>query len=119
MIASLVLGRKKCNSIELPILETGSAFCTMKTEKLGLWESLYTLPSNLTFFFHVNVMPQSPTVRGMFHTYLVSPVMGQIDTRMWPGVSDKGLRAGRKEKEEQKPPEASGGIFKEILLKGC
>lgn len=45
--------------------------------------------------------------------------MGQTDTVMWPRVSDKGLRAGRKKEEEQKPPEASGGIFKEVLLKGC
>lgn len=64
-------------------------------------------------------MPQSPTVQGMFHTHLVSIVMGQTDTVMWPRVSDKSLRAGRKAEEEQKPPEASGGIFKEVLLKGC
>lgn len=55
----------------------------------------------------------------MFHTHLVSPIMGQTDTGMWPGISDKGLRAGRKEKLEQKPPEANGGIFKEASLKGC
>lgn len=55
----------------------------------------------------------------MFHTHLVSLVTGQIDTGMELRVSDKGLEAGRKEKEKQRPPEASVGIFKEVLLKGC
>ena len=76
-------------------------------------------PSNLTFFFRVNALSESPSVLGTFHTCLVSLAKGQADTAMGVQVPIKPRKRGEKDREEQRPLKACGGLFKEVLLRAA